>query len=276
MKKALFTKNNRTILVIALCLFYYSFLPAQTDSVYTLLKEIPVKATLLSTDKVQQCYIRTTDNDVVKYNAEGKEIFRFNNNNLGSLGMIDATNPFNILLYYPEYLTIVTLDRTLNQTSEFNLYNLDVVEVKAIGMSNDNNIWIYDDLAFKVKKINRRGVVLEEGDNLSLELGISIQPNFMLEKDNRLYVNDPSIGILVFDIYGNYIKTIDLKGLTDFQILNRQLIYVKEGLVHTFHLTSLFSNTLPLPPDVSTEDKIHIQQNRLYVLQKECIKIYRF
>ena len=263
-------------MAIAFCLFCYTFLAAQTDSVFTLLKEIPVKATLLSTDKVQQCYVRTTDNDIVKYNTEGKEIFRFNNNNLGPLGMIDATNPFNILLYYPEYLTIVTLDRTLNQTSEFNLYNLDIVEVTAIGMSNDNNIWLYDDLSFKVKKINRRGVVLEEGDNLSLELGISIQPNFMLEKDNRLYINDPAIGILVFDIYGNYIKTIDLKELTDFQVLNGQLVYVKAGLVHTFHLSSLFSSTLPLPADVAKEDKIHIQQNRLYILKKECIQIYTF
>lgn len=254
----------------------FSLFAQETDTLYTFLHELPENAKSFTTDQLRQCYLITNKNEVIKYDANGKELFRFNNNTLGNLAHIDATDPFNILLYYPDYLTIILLDRTLTKTGEYSLYDFDIIEGYSVGISNDNNIWIYDDREFKIKKINREGEILAKSDDLSMILGIGLQPNFILERHNNIYVNDPAIGILQFDVFGTYVKTIPLKNLSEFQILNKQLVYQLEHEVLAFHLQSLVTQKIPLPKSVSAKDKIRMQKDRLYILQNDQLKLYSF
>jgi len=294
MKRELYIKNDALInfvfkplektknifcqlLLIFSILFSVNTLVAQaTDSIYTHTDSILVKTSKFTTDKLRQVYIVTEDNQLIKYNESGKELFRFNNNTLGEIGHIDATDPFNILIYYPDFLTVITLDRTLNITSEFNLYDLDIVEVKAIGMSNDNNIWLYDDVSFKIKKIDRQGKLLEESEDLSMHVAQSIQANFILERENWVYVNDPDIGILVFSNYGQFFKIIDIKELTQFQVIENQLLYSQEGKLFSFHLRSLLTREIPLPQQYEKEDLSCLQKNMLYLMKDDRVDIFTF
>ncbi len=247
-----------------------------TDSSYVLSQEIPIKAKTFTTDKLSQVYVVTEQNEVIKYNSDGKELFRFNNNTLGNLQHVDVTDPFNILLYYPDFLTVLTLDRTLNKTGEYDLTNLNLIEVKAIGMSNDNNVWLYDEVTFKLRKVDRKGQILLESDVLNMLLGYTPAPNFILERENLVYINNPQTGILVFDIYGKYIKTLDFKGLNDFQVFNKQLIFKKNGKLMSFHLQPLILQPIEIPLGISREDKIRIQKNKLFVKKEDKVLIYDF
>ena len=245
------------------------------DSIYKFQYQFPNPVQSFTTDQLQQCYLVTPQNEVIKYNNAGNIQFRFNNNRLGELAFVDATDPFNLLLYYPEFLTVILLDRTLSQTGEYNLYDLDVVEVKALGLSNDNNLWIYDDVSFKVKKINQQnGETLVQSDDLSLVLGLTIQPNFIIERQNWVFVNDPNIGVLQFDLFGQYVKTLDINGLEQFQIHDNRLIYQKEGQLFAFHLESLNTQKIPLPEKV--KGKIQVQKNRMYVQTGEELRVYSY
>ncbi len=246
------------------------------SSAYDLVKEIEVEARLITTDKLQQLYVVTQKNDVIKFSPEGKELFRFTNNTLGELTHIDVTNPFSVLLYYPDYLTVYTLDRTLNKTGEFNFLDLNLTSVEAVGMSNDNNVWLYDEVLYKIKKVNRSGEVLRESENLTTQFGLEIQPDFILERENILYVNDPTVGVVVFDIYGQYIKTIDLKNLTSFQIIDNQLIYQDQDQLKSFHLQSLATQVIDLPQVISDEFKVEIRKSKLFVMKKNKVGIYSF
>lgn len=248
----------------------------QDSSSYDLVKEIPIQARLIATDKLQQLYIVTNKNDVIKFSPEGKELFRFTNNTLGELTHIDVTNPFSILLYYPDYLTAYTLDRTLNKTGEFNFLDLNLMDVAAVGLSNDNNVWLYDEVFFKIKKINRSGEVLRESENLTTQFGLQIQPNFILERENILYVNDPTVGVVVFDVYGQYIKTIDLKNLKSFQIIDEKLIYQEEDELKSFHLQSLATQIIELPQVISKNYQVEIRKSKLFVMKKNKVEIYKF
>lgn len=277
-------KINSSLLI--LLLFFYSSCAAQNTSpitttendtsAYNLVTEIGVEAKLIATDKLQQLYIVTEKNEVIKYNPEGKELFRFSNNTLGELTHIDATNPFSVLLYYPDYMTVYTLGRTLNQTGEFNLFDLNLTDVQAVGMANDNNLWLYDDVFYKIKKINRKGDILRQSENLQNQLDKLIEPNFIVERENLLYVNDPKLGVLVFDIYGQYVKTLDIKNLTSFQIMGEQLIYQEENQLKSFHLKSLVSKIIDLPAGISNEHQVQIQKSNLFVMKKKSLLIYKF
>lgn len=235
---------------------------------------IPISTSLFTTDRLTNVYTVTESNEIIKYNPQGQEQFRFNNNTLGELAYIDATDPFNLLLFYPDYRTVFLLDRTLNKNGEFNLFDLDVIDVPAVGISNDNNLWIYDDVKFNIKKINRNGDVLIESNNLNLVLGKSIAPNFIIERNNTLFVNAPETGILLFDLFGNYIKTIDIKNLRQFQVLGDQLIYQQDGQLLVFNLKSLIGRSLDLGLDHSENPLIRIEKDRLYVRTGLSLNVY--
>ena len=239
-----------------------------------LLFEIPVEAINFATDKLGQCYILTPPNELIQYSNRGKEYFRYNNNTLGTLHLIDATDPFSILLFYKDFSTIITLDRTLNKTGEINLLDLDIVNVEAVGASNDNNIWLYDEVAFKLKKINRAGEVVRESDPLSLIFDSPLEVNFILERNNQVFLNDPLQGIFIFDLYGRYLRKMDIKGLVRFQIIDERIIYRKEKDLYTFHLKTLREQLLQLPIAVKREEEIFLQKDRMFVVEKSKVKLY--
>jgi len=248
------------------------------DSLYTLHLHLQESIRFFTTDQLQQCYLVTADNELIKYNDQGKLLFRFNNNRLGELAFIDATNPFNLLLYYPEFLTVIFLDRTLSPTGEYNLYDLDIIEVRALGLANDHNIWIYDDVSFKVKKINRNGATLVQSDDLSLLLGHGVQPNFIVERQNLVFVNDPEIGILQFDLFGQYVKTLPIMGLQSFQVHDSRLVYHDQvsGRLYSFHLESLATQKIALPQDSKLPEKVQIQKDRMYIQDGDQLMLYTF
>lgn len=269
--------NKQFLSLLGLILFLVSSLTAQDiDSSFTLSYSIPVKAKSFTTDKLRQVYIITEDNQLVKYDANGKKLFDYNNNTLGELVHIDVTDPFNILLYYPDFTTIITLSRTLNLTGEYNLLDLDVVTVRVVGMSNDNNIWLYDDIASKLKKIDRQGKLLEESGDLSMQVTRLIQANFILERENWVYLNDPEIGIFVFDLYGRFTKIIDIKGLDSFQVIDNQLFFSQEGKLFVFHLQSLLTTEITLPQAAKKKELIRLQKNMLYFKEADHIHAYSF
>lgn len=252
-------------------------LNAQTlDSTYQLIQTIETDATFFTTDNLQQLYLVNSENEIVKFTAEGKDVFRFSNNTLGDLTFLDAGNPFNLLLYYPEYQNIITLDRTLNQRGQFNLYDLGFLQVQAVGMSKDNRIWLFDNLNCQLKKIDNDGTIVIESDDLRLLLGQSVQANFLLEREQQIFVNDPKLGILIFDDFGQYIKTIDFKGLRRFQVIGNRILFVEDGKLKAFNLHSLLMETIKVPNKAGDLENIQIQKNRLYNLEKGALMVFTF
>lgn len=241
--------------------------------------QIPITAKFIFTDKLQQIYAVTLQNTVIKYTPGGdssyREQYRFSNNTLGELGYIDATDPFNLLLYYPDYQLVVTLDRTLNQTGSFSLIEVGVVQARAVGLSNDGNIWVYDDANFLLQKLNRLGESLFKSQNLSLVLPKMPQPIQLIARENFVYLNDPKLGILVFDTFGQYYKTIPILDIIGFQILDNRIIYQNQEQLYWYDLKSFRIDALPLPDGVGTEDQVQVQQNQLFVRKKAAIEVYK-
>ena len=114
---------------VAFLLFALLFTPnliAQEEEIekqddYQLIKTIPIEVSLLSTDKLQNVFVVSKKGEVIKYNPKGEQLALFNEFSLGMPGHIDATNPFQILLFYPDLSTVVLLNNTLNKIAEFDL-----------------------------------------------------------------------------------------------------------------------------------------------------------
>lgn len=246
------------ILSTIACSVTPSLLPAQND--YQLLFELPYEASLFTTDKLQHIYFVTDKNEVVKLKPDGTEQFRFINKILGSPSFLDATNPFNLLLFYPEYQNVVTLDRTLNLAGQYNLFDLGLFGVTSLGMAGDGNLWVYDAVTFRLKKIGYDGQVIVQSADLSLELKKNINSVRLLERGQQVYMNDPAIGILVFDVFGKYLKTLPIKGAEQVQVVGDQLIFFQEGKLFSFHLQTLLQTPLFLPGNLNTPQVFRIEK----------------
>lgn len=228
-----------------------------------------------TTDNLGNTYTLTLDNQVVKYSPDGSEQFRYPNRTLGEASLLDATNPFHLLLFFPQHQTVLMLDRTMNLSSQINLFQLGFQGVKAVGMASDGRLWVYDETSFLLKKIAADGTVVVQGNDLSLAVGQSLLPVFLVEREQTVFLSDPNIGVLVFDAFGQYRKTIPILGLSEFQVMGDQLIYAKDGRLWSFHLTALLEKPFSLPFELKPNAKARVTNDQLLLLEDGVLSGHR-
>jgi len=246
------------------------------DSTFQLLQTIPIKSTHLVTDNLQNIYVATKKGQVIKYDKRGKQQFEYNNNRLGEIGKIDVRNPLTILVYYPDLEVVVILDRTLSPIIELNLYDLAIIEPNGIALANDNNIWVYDEVAAVLKKINQTGETLFESRNLNQLTRKNLSPTFLVEKNNLLYLSDLKNGLFVFDSFGQLKQEIPIKGIEQFQVVARQLFLKKEHQYFRLFLDTLEEEIVTLPKPKMPIENVLVNGQLLYLIGQEAIEVYQY
>lgn len=211
------------------------------------LKTIEVEALAIEMDRLQQIYVVLKGGALEKYSAEGELLFRFNENNLGEIQSLDVSNPHQLLVFYGNYQTIVFLDRSLSEINRFDLTDLGYLQVEAVGMSSDNQIWVYDPNELLLQKIDQNGAVLQESPDLSAVLDDAFMPNRLIERDYQVFLNDPDYGVILFDVFANYQKSLEIRGLPYFQWQVAALQWLdEEKRLRRFHLNSFQQEVLEL------------------------------
>ena len=149
-----------------------------------------------------------------------------------------------------------------------------MVELRAVAMARDNGLWLYDGGTQKLRNIDQEGRLLQESDNLSLLLGISPQPVKLVYRDNFVYAADPKEGILIFDNFAQYVQTLRLPDVIDFQLVDRRLLFQRDGEFYLFDLQAFSQTPLPLPEGVQGARQVRMEKDRLFVLREAGLEIY--
>lgn len=241
---------------------------------YQLKTAVPVNGRYMTADHLLSSYVINNENQALKYDKEGKLIGRYSENRYGQLTSVDATSPFNTLMFFKEFATVVAVDNQLNPRTLYRLPSLGINDVSAVALSDDNYIWFYDNQEAKLKKINTQYEIIQESLPVNQLLGMEIEPNFILENDRKVFVNDPNLGVLVFDVFGNYYNSFPIIGLKSFQILNKHLVYEQDGEMQLFRFTDFEVRSLPLPETIKNVDYFRLEKDMLFVLNKEELQLY--
>lgn len=204
----------------------------------------------ISTDELGYIYLLTKDNQVHKCNEDLKILFTYSNTRLGNIHNIDVSNPLKLLVYYDQYGIAVTLDNTLSESFILDLHTYNFEDIRAIGLSTDNQIWLYDPLDFKLKKIDRNGQLFFESNSLVHEHLEAIRPQYLSESVSKVYLFDDQRAYL-FDDYGKYLYSIDLPQIQDYQINNNGEILWTDGASLFVTTVASLSETLPIQSNLS-------------------------
>lgn len=160
-------------------------------------------------DNLNQVYIVSPQNELSKWNSKGELLFKFSDNRLGNISILDVSNPLQTLAYYPDFRWLRFFDRTLNLTHELSLLEAGFQNVNAVCSSNDNNIWFFDEIDQVILKIDQEAKVLIRSDDLRQVLKKSIFPILLLERKNKLIFYDNK-SIYTFDVFGTFLNEIEI------------------------------------------------------------------
>lgn len=263
---------RQVVLSCVLCLVSWICLVSTTS--FSLINSYETKANIIAVDNFSNFYT-ASNNGVLKFSPDGKFLYRYEEFKYGKIGALDVSNPLKILIFYPDFMTVVILDRFLAPLNTYNFFEFGYQNITAISSSTDGRIWFYDNVDFKLKKINEFGKIFLESQQLNVLLEKAPNPNFMVERDNKVYMNDSSIGIMVFDIFGSYSKTIPLKGLQKYQILQDQIVYVDSNRLNSYNSVTLESKEFYLPDTISITSAV-LEKERLALLRKDKVDFYKY
>jgi len=238
------------------------------------LNELETEAHILSTDILQNFYLADSS-ELIKYDRNGNLLYRFSNNRYGQLTWLEASDPFHTQLFYEDFQRLILLDNTLSEISFYNLQDFGYYQSSAVTLSYDNNLWIFDSISGELRKIDRQGKVLFASDNLFYQFKEDPEPLRLLESKQHVLLLDKNAGFFLFDIFGKFLKKLDLPITNNFQLRRDLLIYENEGSLYLFNLQNL-STTALMPNSKSNTilKNLRLESNLLFQLTDDKLEIF--
>jgi hypothetical protein len=175
-----------------------------------------------------------------------------------------------IVVFFKDFSKVVVLDNTLTeQGGVLDLNEISLEETSLVCTSYNNGIWYYNPVKFQLTRIENTINITNTSANISTLLNKNIQPNFLVEFNNRVYLNDSTQGVLVFDIYGTYLKTLPIFGLTTFQVKEKYLLYVNQlGQIETYDFFTL-EKLVYKPLQYTNIKNVRIENQTIYIINSK-------
>jgi hypothetical protein len=239
-------------------------------------RTIPGNFTDLIADELGNIIVVINSGQLKKIDQHGDSVAVFNDTRrYGKIHSVDAGNPFKILVFYKESSTILILDRLLVIKQVIDLGKSNILQAKAIRQSYDNNIWVFDELDSKIKKINDNGDLLSESADLRNVFPVSVSFSAIFEMNRLLYLYDTGQGWFVFDFYGAFKRKYAFPGWQDAQVVRSGMTGREDDLI-TLASTDAFSYRR-LKPNVPLKGAIKVYHTgqQTYILYPDKIEIFK-
>lgn len=242
------------------------------------LKTFQLQIADLAVDNLDNLYILTTTDQLKKYNAEGDSVSAYNDvRRFGKLHAIDVTNPLRLLLFYKDFSNVVILDRQLSVRTAIELRRKNILQAGAVGLSYDNNIWLFDEYDNKLKKINEEGTIMLETPDMRNVFGFALQPQQIIDQNNTVYLYDPAKGVFLFDHFGTFRKKLPITNWHRVAVFDKYIYGIDADASFNYYNTAtLLSNQKKLPPVLNSTYNYHVANNKLFAWTKDSLHIYTY
>lgn len=253
---------------------------AQTDKAGAdtcrLLFNISRQAVLATADHLSNIYLIAADNSIEKYDSTGLRVARFTNNRLGQANSLDVTNPLKILVWFADFQTVVTLDRTLNEMGQLTLVEAGFPAVRCVALAQDGNFWIYDDAGFRLLKISTSGTILLESQPMNMVFPERMAATCIRDNGEMVFISDPEQGISAFDQYGYLLRTYPDLLTNQFEVLQNWLVFPDKDFLRFEHLNRFQALKIVLPASAQlAEAQVWAGGGHVFVQNGDILEVYQ-
>ena len=226
-------------------------------------------------DNLGNIYILNSDNQLKKLGPKGDSLAVFNDvRRYGKIASVDATNPLKILVYYREFTTVIELDRFLNNVNTIDLRKQNILQARAIGLAYDNNVWVFDELEARLKRIGDDGSLVDQTTDFRQLFDSVPDPVVIRDQGGLVYLYDPARGVYIFDHYGALKTHLDLRGWQDFDVIGKILLGRDNQDLYRYQPGTLDMQQQPGPAAYRDAIRLRITPGVIYVLKKSGLEVY--
>ena len=225
---------------------------------------------LISKKETTNENIRGIDNLNNIYSIKNNELIKssdvrdyyYRNNLYSNISSIDVRNNLKIKLFYEDSNSLVVLDNKLSEISKinFNIISPNKI-ISKFSASNDNNIWVYNELNSKIELYNYINNTFRiVNSEISGEV-ISLESNYKycwVLTDSQIYK---------FNYFGSLITKTAVNNIQQIEIFNDNLFFKKDNELFYYDQDLLIEYKLDLE-NLLIKDFFVINQS-LYIYDSE-------
>lgn len=155
--------------------------------------------------------------------------WEYKNVALGKITSVDYVNPLQIVVFYEDFNTIVTLDNQLNEIQKLNLFDIDnTIFASKIGLAAQNQFWIYNSLTQQI-------MLFDYLKNTSKNIGNPIQGEIQYTQSdfNNFYWIDDINNWYSIDIFGKVVLLANIPPFEKIQVIdNERLLFSRDNVLY--------------------------------------------
>lgn len=234
------------------------------------------KFRMFEVDVLGNIYTVGQNDQLRKYSQKGDSLGIWNDiRRYGKPTALDVSNPMRVLIFFQPFSTVVLLDRLLTFRHAINLRKSNIFSASCIGNAYDNRIWVFDELEYRLKKLDDDGRILFESADWRLLFDRAPTPQKVMDHRNELFFVDSARGLYVFDYYGSFRRS-DPAFRSENSGISRTLLYGFQGdSLSLINPEEERSESRKIQTSVSKAAVKRIQNGKLYVLEEDGIRIFQ-
>lgn len=253
-----------------------ALLPTKNDKQFRLIHELDIDADFFYTDPLKNIY-SVEENQLSKIDFNTYLKTTYSRSSAYIISSIDVSDPLRTLIFYQDFNQVVFIDRQLAEMrNPVMLDNLGFYNVGAVCNSANKGFWILDKNRLELVYIDSDLTIQKRSAGLGSVIGNRSEGAkiFLLEKNDYIYLGIQDTGILLFDIYGSYIKTFPVKGVSNVQIIDQNIVYHKSGELYFYNMQNFDEKSFELP--VAHTKNARIEGKYLYIQTNHEILVYQW
>lgn len=238
-------------------------------------KSFTVNGSDIKVDLLGNVYV-VENQTLVKYGINGEKIKSYSNKSLGYISYFDVSDPFRILIFYKDFNQILFLDNYLAEIrSPVKLDDLKMDQAEIACSSPQGGFWVFNNQSGQLVYFDKNLQKQQESVSLNT-INVSLKkPSVLFEKNDFLYMYISKIGILIFDKYGAYFKTMNLGEFSDFQVAEGKIMYFQNNSVFKYDMKFFTSTQLDFPDSLKNTKSVNILKDKLFVFREKTVTVYK-
>jgi hypothetical protein len=230
--------------------------------------------TCFTIDHLGNTYIATSENDIIKFDKDGNKTATSNFKSLGNIKSIDATNPFEVYVFYKEQNQILYFDNLLNYRGTSDFESAGYFMLSAIARSFDNKVWVFDLNDLRLKKVRKDlSLELSSGNVREFSDGDKFDPEYIVDLNQSVFVFERNKGLFEFDIFGNYTRRISMDSVSQVFCASGMIFFLRHNKL--FSLDQTFLKEKPIDMDLPDKiDAFAVSRQRMVIQSGKELLLY--